>query len=194
MHNATIQPIRLSIRESTLRITGERNWRNANNAIILQLGQTVWSTTKGTHSGEKPHRCTTCEFFSNQSIEWMMRKHTGENPFKCNQCRFTATYSGNLKTHSIIHTGEKPHKCNQCNYSANLVSNLRVHIWRHTGEKPHQCNQCDYATITSGDLKKHKIDPSWEKPHRCTTVFQHYKKGVENSHYGEAHRRNAFQV
>ena len=33
-------------------------------------------------------------------------KHSGEKPFKCSHCNFSCTTAGNLKTHKLTHSGD----------------------------------------------------------------------------------------
>ena len=58
------------------------------------------------NSGEKPHRCTMCEFSSitnGQLKVHTLRNHTGEKPFKCYQCSKAYKEKGDLTKHSRIH-------------------------------------------------------------------------------------------
>ena len=90
---------------------------------------------KRTHSGEKPHRCTMCEFSSitiSKLKVHMMRMHTGEKPFKCDQCNYNCASSGHLQRHMKTHTGEKPFRCNTCSKAFGQKGHLAKHIRIHT--------------------------------------------------------------
>ena len=67
------------------------------------------------HSGEKPHRCTMCEYSCIQALnltEHMMRAHTGEKLFKPVQLCLYLFFS--FQQHMRTHSGEKLFKCNHC--------------------------------------------------------------------------------
>ena len=59
--------------------------------------------------------------------------HTGEKPHKCTQCNFSANNASILRDHIIKHPGEKPHKCNQCDYASINSSDLKKHKRTHSG-------------------------------------------------------------
>ena len=87
------------------------------------------------NSGEKPHRCTMCEFSSittSQLKVHMMEMHTGEKPFKCNQCNYPFAQSGNLQRHMRTHSGERPFQCNKCSKAyiqkRDLTRHSRIHM------------------------------------------------------------------
>ena len=42
------------------------------------------------------------------------RTHTGEKPFKCTFCDFRSAQGGNIRIHERRHTGDKPYPCPYC--------------------------------------------------------------------------------
>ena len=116
---------------------------------MLQFNQTPWRT----HSGEKPHRCTTCEFSSiatGNLKKHMMRNHTGEKPFKCNQCNYACTHSSDLHRHMRTHSGE-----NRCSKAYKHKIDLTKHLKIHNRERSNKCGQCDYVSSQADLLIEH---------------------------------------
>jgi uncharacterized Zn-finger protein len=62
------------------------------------------------------------------------RTHTGEKPFKCSFCEFRSAQIGNLRIHERRHTGDKRYPCPYCAFSSVTSSSTKVHIRRaHSG-------------------------------------------------------------
>lgn len=78
-----------------------------------------------THTGEKPCKCTTCDYetTSTSQLLYHMRTHTGEKPYKCRECDYSATQKGHLHQHMRTHTGEKPFKY--------VIEILILHLFLH---------------------------------------------------------------
>ena len=91
--------------------------------------------------------------------------HTGEKPHKCTQCNFSANNASILRDHIIKHPGEKPHKCNQCDYASINSSDLKKHKRTHSGGKPLRCTMCSPNLVHQYDDHSicHKISPICHK-------------------------------
>ena len=64
-----------------------------------------------------------------------MVTHTGEKPHQCSTCDKQFTTMGNLNTHMLTHRGEKSYPYEVCGKSFLTNNKLKVHIVNHTGEK-----------------------------------------------------------
>jgi len=53
-----------------------------------------------------------------------MRTHTGEKPNKCTECDYACSRADTLKTHMRTHSGEKPYKCSECDYICSQAGDL----------------------------------------------------------------------
>ena len=95
------------------------------------------------------------------------KTHSGEKPNKCSQCEFASSLSDDLRRHLKTYRGEMPNKCNQFNYASSESSHLRRHLKTHSGENPNKCNQCNYASSEASHLRRHLKTHSWEKSNRC---------------------------
>ena len=84
------------------------------------------------------------------------RTHSGEKTHKCSKCNFSSYQVGNLRIHLKTHRAEKSNKCNQCNFASSYVSVLRLHLKIHSGEKPNKCKQCDFDSSGASQLRKPK--------------------------------------
>ena len=89
-----------------------------------------------------------------------MLTHSGEKPYKCTQCDYASTQAGALNRHIKTHSLLKPNQCKWCDYSTIQWSNLAQHLLIHTGEKPHLCKECGNSPTCwhwRGSIQMHKI-------------------------------------
>ena len=88
------------------------------------------------HSGEKPHKCTHCDYSCSvtSSLTTHMKKHSEEKIYNCNQCEYKTAHSSSLKMHERKHTGEKLHHCIQCESKLAKTRNLQTHKTTHSSE------------------------------------------------------------
>ena len=56
------------------------------------------------------------------------RTHTGEKPFKCTFCDFRSAQGGNIRIHERRHTGEKPYPCPYCSFASVTSSGTTFHV------------------------------------------------------------------
>jgi uncharacterized Zn-finger protein len=140
-----------------------------------------------THSGEKPHACTTCKkaFATSSHLKRHERTHSGETPYACATCKKAFATSGYLKRHERTHSGEKPHACTTCKKAFAASSNLKRHERTHSGETLYACAACKKAFATSTHLKRHERTHSGETPYACATC----KKAFATSGYLKRHGR-----
>ena len=97
-----------------------------------------------------------------------MLTHSGEKPYKCTQCDYASTQAGALNRHIKTHSLLKPKQCKWCDYSTIQWSNLAQHLLIHTGEKPHLCKECGNSFREAGHLKTHLRVDTGEDPYKCT--------------------------
>ena len=97
-----------------------------------------------------------------------MLTHSGEKPYKCTQCDYASTQAGALNRHIKTHSLLKPNQCKWCDYSTIQWSNLAQHLLIHTGEKPHLCKECGNSFREAGHLKTHLRVDTGEDPYKCT--------------------------
>ena len=63
-----------------------------------------------------------------------IRRHTGEKPFKCTKCDWKFSRSDELSRHERLHTGEKPFKCQDCGKAFARSDHLNKHMTIHKEE------------------------------------------------------------
>ena len=97
-----------------------------------------------------------------------MLTHSGEKPYKCTQCDYASTQAGALNRHIKTHSLLKPNQCKWCDYSTIQWSNLAQQLLIHTGEKPHLCKECGNSFREAGHLKTHLRVDTGEDPYKCT--------------------------
>ena len=122
---------------------------------ILQFWRHIWR-----HTGEKPNKCSQCDYASPRAAHLRMHLKTHRRE-KCNQCNFVSFHSDDLRTHLKMHT-----KCNQCDYESSLKGNLKRHLVTHSDAKSHICSQCDYASSRKDHLKAHLKSHRKENPQK----------------------------
>jgi hypothetical protein len=71
-----------------------------------------------------------------------VRTHTGERPFKCTECDYSSSTSGSLVKHMRTHSGERPFKCTECDYSSSTSGNLVKHMECIHDVGAHRCDYC----------------------------------------------------
>ncbi|XP_023942998.2 zinc finger protein 569 [Bicyclus anynana] len=156
---------------------------------------------KLTHTEEKPHLCTHCDYVTEDLNDLVvhMQEHTKTEPKHEKLTNQTTITSDNL-----THTEEKLVLCKHCDYVTEDLNNLVVHMQKHTKtepkhekltiqttitsdnlthteEKPHLCKHCDYVTEDLSNLldhmKKHtKTEPENEKLTNQNTSTSHERK------------------
>lgn len=95
------------------------------------LAQHVWSEHEEGPSGEKPLKCSTCEFACRHQLvlEQHLRSHSGKRLYKCTDCEYATRNKQKITWHIRIHTGEKPYNCELCSYACADPSRLKVGIF-----------------------------------------------------------------
>ena len=68
------------------------------------------------------------------SLSTHLKTDSGEKPIKCSQCDFASYYANTLRTHLKTHSGEKSNKCNQCDFASSYANTLRTHLKTHSGK------------------------------------------------------------
>ena len=98
----------------------------------------LWKKHIFIHSGEKPHKCTQCDYASSQAptLSDHIKTHSLQRPFQCKFCDFSSIQKKSLTEHLLTHSGEKPHHCKECGSSFSQAQYLKTHLHIHTGEKP----------------------------------------------------------
>ena len=100
-----------------------------------------------THSGEKPYKCTQCDYACSRATTLIrhIKTHSLQKPNQCKWCDFSSITKSSLSQHLLTHSGERYYHCKECGSSFSRAGHLKRHLLTHSGEKPHKCTQCDYA-------------------------------------------------
>ena len=84
------------------------------------------------HAGNKPHKCTICDYFFSQKRylkQHIESVHEGKKPFKCDICNYSCSKKDSMKRHvASVHEGEKPFNCDICYYTCSSKSNMNKHV------------------------------------------------------------------
>ena len=156
------------------------------------------------HTGEKPHRCTDCDFACRQKSQLKQHKrvHSDERPHQCNECGKSFRHSRTLKEHMLTHNDKKPYACDDCDACFKLKSQLKIHVKLHTDgimcpkcntgftdqsclekhmctdddDNSYKCMECNSSFVTESQLKKHVLTKhSKERPFQCYLCGKAFK-------------------
>jgi hypothetical protein len=67
-------------------------------------------------------------FHGTRQVRVHERTHTGEKPYKCTFCDFRSAQGGNIRIHERRHTGEKPYPCPYCSFASVTSSGTTFHV------------------------------------------------------------------
>ena len=116
--------------------------------------------------------------------------HTGEKLHMCTQCNFSSITASALKKHNMKHTGEKLHNCKACTYSTAYTSCLKNHMRIHLGEEPFTCSVCIKSFLQDNHLKNahdsapRAFDLLCMQQILCSKII--FENAHGSTHWGEA--------
>ena len=99
-----------------LKVLGQKNSMHSK---VGHGGWNVWPSTGTPGSGERPFKCTLCNFASSVvgALNEHIKRHRGEKLFECSECFYKGITLSELKKHMKVHSTEKFHKCFQCQFA-----------------------------------------------------------------------------
>ena len=110
--------------------------------------------------------CSYCEkkFTQQRILKQHEMIHTGEKPFRCSFCDYRGRQENSLRIHvRTHHTGDKPFSCSYCQKKFRQAANMQRHEKIHTGDKPFGCSNCNMKFITKIQLKKARCRRNLER-------------------------------
>jgi len=115
------------------------------------------------HRGEKPHKCSHCEYTAVTAQE--VNRHTGrvhghanddiDGATTAQKTEFVPRTRKRKDSNSKNNTKEAKYKCGYCEYSTPRKHVLKGHEMRHRGEKPHKCSHCEYRAVARQQVVLH---------------------------------------
>ena len=90
--------------------------------------------------------------------------HSGEKPHKCTQCDYATAQTGYLRDHIKTHSTEKPNQCNWCEFSS-ITKKILPNIFSPTVERRHITVKSAGAHSTEQKLWRGTSTFTLEKSH-----------------------------
>ena len=103
------------------------------------------------HSGDTREKQPQC-ISDDGKLLIHMGTHTGDKPYQCTTCNMSFLNKRDLLKHKMTHTGKKPFQCCSCDKCFSYNNNLFIHMRTHRGEKPFQCKFYDEAISNKNDI------------------------------------------